>query len=123
MAGPHLCKFCGERATAKTSYYSSCTPCHTFNCYVRRILQDLYKVDPQIVSDFKNLLSHWDKQQFFLNHHNLKKWDLTMQILQTVSEARKIRCIDRLSAKGKAVDEDDIRDKYADTDESMVKIH
>ena len=45
-----------------------------------------------------------------------------MQIVQaTISDSRKIRCIDRLGAKGQAVYEDDIRDIYADTDGSTVK--
>ena len=124
--GPGVCKMCGQGAIVH--YINNCRNCLKLKENVRKSLQDLNKVDPQIVSDFKNLLSPAEKQEFYAKHHNLKHEDLMMQILQAMSESRKRmsesrkrRCIDRLRAKGKAVYEDGIRDKYVDLDESMMK--
>ena len=115
-----VCKFRGQMAVARgnKSYRRICI---NSNRKISDSLQDLYKVDPQIVSGFKNLLSKSEKQEFFAKHHNLTHGDLMMQILPAVSETRKKRCIDGLGAEGKTVYEDDIKDKYADADESMVK--
>ena len=116
-----VCTVCGiARSERRHSY---CATCKHIYYALRTCLQDLYTVDPQLVSDFKNLLSPAWRKEFYAKHHNLKHGDLMMQIVQaTISDSRKIRCIDRLRAEGKAVYEDEIRYKTAVTDELVKDI-
>ena len=117
-----VCRYCGRRDTAHYSPYY-CRTCLKFYGDVSRSLRDLSKVDPQIVSDFKNHISRAEKQELYSKHHNLTHRDLIMQIVQTVSGSRKRRRIDKLRAEGKAVYEDDIRYKSADIDEPVKYIY
>ena len=112
-----VCTKCGKEG----NLYSSkiCRTCNGFKVNIQRRLNDLYKVDPQIVADF-NSLSPEAKKAFYNDHHELLGNDLMMQIMQVTSEQRVKRTTNKWMSKGKGLDENDLREKYKNKDPAML---
>ena len=112
------CSKCGQEGDLKSA--KLCKSCNNFKAHLQRVFQKMNDVDPQIAADFNNLTPE-EKREFYTKHHKLHGEGLAMKILQTTTEQRTKRFSERFVAKGKGLDEADIREKYKDKDSTIVR--
>ena len=81
------------------------------------MFKKLIECDTQIAKDFHNLTPE-EKLEFYTKHYKLHGENLAMKTLQATKEQRTQRFSEKIIARGKGLDERDLKEKYKDEDDT-----